>query len=172
MAQNNDASSEKPSSGSKNFGKLLLPLFAAVNLAVVGGGAFLVWKSTLGWHSPVTREPAAFEELKKERKVGEPGESLLYTMPAFTVNLMGLPHRLIRVEMTFEMLDKEGFEEIVRNGPVVRDSIVRILNRKSFDEIETIQGKLFLKDQIAVTLNQGFKVGVVKDIYFNQFLVQ
>lgn len=156
----------------KDFGKLLLPVFAVLNLAVVGGGAFLVYQSTLGYHSPVEREPAAFEELKKERKDGELAESVMFTMPPFTVNLSGTPRRLIRVEMTFEMLDKEGFEEIVRNSPAARDSIVRILNRKTFDDVETIQGKLFLKDQIAVALNQSLKNGVVKDIYFSQFLVQ
>jgi flagellar protein FliL len=97
---------------------------------------------------------------------------VLYTMPVFTVNLAGQPRRLIRVEMTFEMLDKEGFEEIVRNSPLARDEIMRILNRTTFDDIETIQGKLSLKDKIAVTLNESFKAGVVKDIYFNDFIVQ
>ncbi|RYZ69321.1 MAG: hypothetical protein EOP05_15020 [Proteobacteria bacterium] len=70
------------------------------------------------------------------------------------------------------MLDKDGFEEIVRNSPAARDAIMRILNRKSFDDVETIQGKLFLKDQISVALNEAMKAGVVKDIYFNEFLVQ
>ena len=96
----------------------------------------------------------------------------MYTMPVFTVNLTGNPSRLIRIEMTFEMLDKDGFEEIVRNSPRARDEIVRYLNSKSFDDLETIQGKLALKDGIAVALNQSMKTGVVKDIYFNEFLVQ
>jgi flagellar protein FliL len=96
----------------------------------------------------------------------------MYTMPGFVVNLAGSPRRLMKVEMTFEMLDKDGFEEIVRNSPSARDAIVRILNRKTFDDVETIQGKLFLKDQISVALNQAMKAGVVKDIYFNEFLVQ
>jgi flagellar FliL protein len=155
-----------------NLGKLVAPLFALVNLVVMGGGLFLVYKSTLGFESPVLREPAAFEALKKDRKEVELGGPVLYTMPSFTVNLSGAPRRLIRVEMSLEMLDKDGFEEIVRNSPAARDSIVRILNRKSFDDIETIQGKLFLKDQIAVSLNQSLKKGVVKDIYFSEFLVQ
>ena len=70
------------------------------------------------------------------------------------------------------MLDKDGFEEVVRNSPAARDSIVRILNSKTYDDIETIQGKLFLKDQIAVTLNRSLDEGVVKDVYFGEFLVQ
>lgn len=157
----------------RDLSKLMLPLFAVLNLAVVGGGAFLVYKSTLAYEPPVLREPAAAEALKKSAEsavaVSDP---VMFTMPGFVVNLSGQPRRLIKVEMTFEMLDKDGFEEIVRNSPAARDAIVQILNRKSFDDVETIQGKLFLKDQIAVTLNQTMRAGVVKDIYFNDFLVQ
>jgi flagellar FliL protein len=173
MADANNGQGDGQEAKKFDIGKILLPLFAVLNLAVVGGGAFLVYSATLGHKPQVLREPAALESLKKER-AGEPvvSEKVMYTMPPFTVNLAGQPRRLIRVEMTFEMLDKEGFEEIVRNSPRARDEIMRILNRKSFDDVETIQGKLFLKDQIAVTLNQSFKSGVVKDIYFNEFLVQ
>lgn len=154
------------------MGALMMPLFAVLNLAVVGGGAFLVYQSTLGYHPPTLREPAALAELDLERADGKTPEPVMYTMPGFLVNLDGEPNRLIKVEMTFEMLDKEGFEEIVRNSPAARDEIVRILNRKRFDDVESIQGKLFLKDQIAVALNRSMNAGVIKDIYFNQFLVQ
>jgi flagellar FliL protein len=160
--------------GGKKFdiGKILFPLFLVVNLGGVGAGAFLTYQATLGYEPPALREPAAMEELEEVRAGEEFPESVLYTMPSFTVNLDGQPRRLIRLELTFEMLDKESFEEIVRNSPVVRDVIVKILNRKTFDDIESIQGKLFLKDQIAVALNQTMKSGVIKDIHFSELLVQ
>ena len=168
-----EAATPPDSSGQKSLkGKLLLPVFALMNLVVLGGGAFLVYSGTLGYQHPFVREPAAFEALRESRKAAELGSSVLYTMPSFTVNLSGTPRRLVRIEMALEMLDKEGFEEVVRNSPAARDQVVRILNRKTFDDIETIQGKLFLKDQIAVALNQALKKGVVKDIYFSEFLVQ
>lgn len=172
MADASGGQTEGQGGAKRDLSKFLLPLIAVVNLATVGGGASLVFKSTLGFEAPVLREPAAMKEFEETRASDEVSESVLYTMPSFTVNLSGSPRRLIRVEMAFEMLDKDGFEEIVRNSPSARDSIVRILNGKSFDEIETIQGKLFLKDQIAVSLNKTMKAGVVKDIYFTQFLVQ
>ena len=168
-----DAKEAKAESAPKrDLSKLMLPLFAVVNLIVAGGGTFLTYKATLGYEPPVLREPAALEALKKSRETVGVSEPVLYTMPGFIVNLSGQPRRLIKLEMTFEMLDKDGFEEIVRNSPAARDAIVQILNRKTFDDIETIQGKLFLKDQIAVTLNQTMKAGVVKDIYFNDLVVQ
>lgn len=171
MAEEKKEQTEGGEAKKRNLGKLMLPLFALLNLVVVGGGAFLTYKATIAYEPPVLREPAAAAELEKKNfdVVSDP---VMYTMPGFVVNLAGTPRRLIKVEMTFEMLDKDGFEEIVRNSPSARDTIVRILNRKSFDDVETIQGKLFLKDQIAVALNQSMKAGVVKDIYFNDFVVQ
>jgi len=163
----------KGQDGGGKIGKLMRPLFAALNLFVLGGGVFLVFNGTIGYKPPILREPQAVQELQAQRMdVLGLVERVMYTMPPFTVNLSGQPRRLIRVEMTFEMLDKEGFEEIVRNNPRARDEIVRILNRKTFDDVETIQGKLKLKDEIAVTLNQSLKKGVVKDIYFGDFIIQ
>lgn len=160
--------------GAKKFdaSKIMLPLFALLNFAVLGAGVFMTYKATLGWVRPSVREPAAIEQLKAERETEGVRDSVLYTMPTFTVNLEGQPRRIVRVSLTLEMLDKDGFEEVVRNSPSARDSIVRILNAKTYDDIETIQGKLFLKDQIAVTLNKSLKEGVVKDVYFGEFLVQ
>ena len=152
--------------------KLMMPLFVVLNFTVLGVGSFMTYKATLGWIRPSVREPAAIEQLKEERETEGVRESVLYTMPTFTVNLEGQPRRIIRVSLTLEMLDKDGFEEVVRNSPAARDSIVRILNSKTYDDIETIQGKLFLKDQIAVTLNKSLEEGVVKDVYFGDFLVQ
>ncbi len=167
-------SAEGGSGGGKKFdlSKILFGVFVAADLVALATGAVLTYKATLGWVRPSVREPAAIAALKQERVTEGVRDSVLYTMPTFTVNLGGQPKRVIRVELTLEMLDKDGFEEIVTNSPAARDSIVRILNDKTYDDIETIQGKLFLKDQIAVTLNKSLKEGVVKDVYFNEFLIQ
>lgn len=172
QADKNQDAVAKAGAGSSKLAKLALPIFSAFNLAVLGGGTFLTYQATLGWVPPAVREPAAIEQLKIDRETEGVRDSVLYTMPTFTVNLEGQPRRIVRVTLTLEMLDKDGFEEVVRNSPAARDSIVRILNSKTYDDIETIQGKLFLKDQISVTLNRSLDEGVVKDVYFGEFLVQ
>lgn len=147
-------------------------IMVAGNFAILGGGAYLTYQNTMGYSPAVLREPAALAQLKAEREKENDKAAINYTLPPFTVNLSGNPRRLVRVEMTLEMLDEEGFEEVVQLNPAARDAIVRILNGKEFKDVETIQGKLFLKDQIAVTLNQHLKTGVVKDIFFSDFVVQ
>lgn len=160
------------------IGLILQVVFALVNLGVTGLGAFWVYSATMGWHSPsITEEQLAAQKEADEKKQAASGAEtgpLVYTMDKFTVNLAGEPKRTIRIEVNLEMLGKEGFEEIINtdNRAKARDQIVRILNDKTFGDLESIQGKLFLKDRIATDINALLDQGVVKDVYFSEFVVQ
>ncbi len=149
---------------------ILSILFAVVNLTVSGGGLFLVYMATLGYEHKTITETTELASLKQSLEA-EP-EAVIYTMDPLTVNLDGQPRRIIRTVISLEMMDSRGFEEVVRLGAQSRDEIVRLFNRKQFTDIETIQGKLYLKDQIARIVNSELKVGVVKDVYFNEFVIQ
>ena len=168
MAEEEKAGAEETK---KDRSGLMRILFLVLNLAVVGGGAALTYLSTIGYQSPIISEASEEEKLKEMRLYMEENP-IVYTMEPFTVNLAGRPKRTIRLEMSIEMLSEEGFEELIRQGGPARDEIVNILNRKKFEEIESIQGKLFLKDQIARKVNSYLEKGVVKDIYFSDFVVQ
>ncbi|MNU05152.1 flagellar basal body-associated protein FliL [compost metagenome] len=58
------------------------------------------------------------------------------------------------------------------NRAKARDKIVRLLNDNAFSDLETIQGKLFLKDKIAMEVNSILHRGIVKDVFFSDFVVQ
>lgn len=152
--------------------KLLPVLFIALNLGISGAGVYMVFLATIGWTYPALTEEEELARRGEEIKKSPIHLPVLYTMDKFTVNLDGTPRRMIQAQVSLEMLDEKGFEEVVTLGPQARDEIVRILNGKSFSEIETIQGKLFLKDQIASSLNKILEKGVVKNVYFSEFVVQ
>ena len=173
---------------------ILQGLFAVVNLVVVGGGAFLVYSSTIGWHPPtITEASLRAERGRKPASVSKPAEGqegtgeataahaeeegrapLLQKLDKFTVNLGGDTKRVIRLEVNLEMLNEESYDEVmdISRIPKIRDRIVSILNDKSFPDLEGIQGKLFLKDRIASEVNGLLDKGVVKDVYFSEFIVQ
>lgn len=157
----------------KNTGMILQIVFAVINLSVMGGGAYLVYASTIGWESPSISEEQADRELASVEESGDAGP-LIYTMDSFTVNLGGEPKRTIRVGVNLQMLGKDGYEEVMEpeNRAKARDRIVNLLNQSSFNEIDSIQGKLFLKDKIAGTVNGILRRGVVKDVFFSDFVVQ
>jgi flagellar FliL protein len=153
--------------------KILTGLFIVINLSVTGFGAYLVYASTLGWETPQITESSIKIDPRYQyaEKAGIP---YVYTMEKFTVNLNGEPRRTIRLEVNLNMLGKHDFEEVMNfdNRARVRDRILQLLNDKSFAELETIQGKLFLKDKIAMEVNTILNKGVVKDVYFTDFVVQ
>jgi flagellar FliL protein len=174
MAEQTEQKAQKKS---LPMGLILQILFAVVNIAVVGTGAYFVYASTIGWTSPqITEEQLAEQHQKEEEKSSSEAENgpLVYTMDKFTANLAGEPKRMIRVEVNLEMLGKDGFEEIINpdHSAKARDRIMKILEDKSFADLETIQGKLFLKEKIATEINALLDQGVVKDVYFSEFVVQ
>jgi len=164
---------ETPPAKPKNVGMILTAVFAVLNLGVMGGGAYLVYASTIGWQSPKITEEMLETEMSSKSD-DERYAPYIFTMDKFTVNLGGEPKRTIRLEVSLQMLGKEGYEEIMSpdSRAKARDKIVRVLNEKTFSELESIQGKLFLKDAIAMQVNSVLKEGVVKDVFFSDFVVQ
>jgi flagellar protein FliL len=166
------AEEKKAKQAPNNLGAIIQMIAAVLCIGITGTGGYLVYASTIGWEAPIITE----QQLKREiaSLTDDVKEPFIYTMDKFTVNLTGEPRRTIRIEVNLEMLGKDGFEEVinVENRAKARDSIVRILNESSFSDLESIQGKLFLKQAIAGEVNALLKQGIVKDIYFSEFVVQ
>ncbi len=169
----------KPSKKPLNLVLVAQVAFAAINLGVVGYGAYLVYASTLGWKAPsITEEQSAAQHDLDNADPAKQVGPLVYTMDTFTVNLAGDPlkdpKRTIQLEVNLEMLNKGGFQEVIDTdkNARARDKIIQILGAKTFPQVESIQGKLFLKDQIATELNGLLDEGVIKDVYFTKFVVQ
>ncbi len=155
------------------LGLILTITFIVINLGVTGTGLFLAYKGTIGWHPPVYTDEQATEKLKAEQAEMEK-LPLIFTMDPFKANLSDTPVRGIEVEVSVEMMNREGYEELIDsdNQAKVRDEILRILQGKSYDDIATVQGKLFLKDQFSEALNAILKKGIVRDIFFSQFKIE
>lgn len=160
---------EKPS----NLGKILAIVFVVINVVVSGAGIFLTYQGTIGWNSPKYTETMAMEKLEADMKELE-SLPLVYTLEPFKANLDGLPVRAIEIEVSVEMMSRQGFEELIDADNIVRvrDAIIRILQSKNYDNLETVQGKLFLKDQVALSLNEILIRGIVKDVFFSQFKIE
>jgi flagellar FliL protein len=167
------AEEKKAEAKPSNLGKILAIIFLVINVGVSGAGLFMVYQATIGWHAPKYTEETASKELEANMKELD-SLPLVYTLEPFKANLDGLPVRAVEIEVSVEMMNRQGFEELIDADNIVRirDTIIRILQSKNYDNLETVQGKLFLKDQIALSLNEILIRGVVKDIFFSQFKVE
>ena len=162
--------SKKPSLADK-LPKILLYGFVVINLVTMLGALIIVYNVKIAYHRPTITEETESKNLSIDREI-RAENPVLYSFEPFTVNLDGAPRKLVNTTIQLEMLSEEGYEEAVRLTPIERDQIVRILNSKKYEDIETIQGKLFLKDQIVTALNNILHTGSVKEVYFNNFVVQ
>ncbi|MCC6278590.1 MAG: flagellar basal body-associated FliL family protein [Oligoflexia bacterium] len=168
--QGEESSKPKPSFREK-LPKILKGLFIGLNAAVMLGGLGVIYNLKLIQGKPAITEESESAKASHDREIHE-NKPVLYSFDPFVVNLDGRPRKIVRTSIQLEMLSDEGYEEVVSQMPVARDQIVRILNRKKYEDIETIQGKLFLKDQIMTVMNSILRKGSVKEVYFNEFVVQ
>lgn len=165
MAEENNSPEPKKS------GKAMGLIFAIINIAFMAGALFVVFSSTLGAKVDAVHNEELEKQLEEFYKSYEQGP-VMYKMETFNANLYGLPQRMVRIDVTLEMLDAQGFEEVILNKAKTRDSMIRVMNSKRFDQIESVQGKLKLKNEIIASLNSLLDNGVVKNVYFSDFVVQ
>ena len=151
--------------------EILLNVFIILNGLCMIGGTLMIYKLKIAYHRPTINEEKESENLSLDREIRNE-HPVLFSFEPFTINLDGRPRKLVRTTIQIEMLNEEGYEEAVELTPVARDEIVRIFNSKRYEDIETIQGKLFLKNQIMTAMNNMLHKGTVKDVYFGDFIIQ
>lgn len=159
-----------PEEKAAKMAKIINVAVLAINTLVMAGGLWFLNK-TLTKPPPIITEETETAIHSKERELRDENP-VTYTFDPFTINLNGFPRKFLQTTIMIELLDESGFEEVVVKNAVIRDQILRILNSKTLADIDTIQGKLFLKDQIVVAINNVFTNSAVKEIYFTNFIVQ
>ena len=160
-----------PSFSLKKIIAMLPTIILVGNVIAMGLATYYAYMGTIGLTPEKIREMDARKYVYNEEIFND--RPVTYSLDPFTVNLADQDdQRIVQVKVTLEMLNEDGFEEVVSMGAHARDTIVTILNGKKFPELQTIQGKLFLKDEISVALNKQLKRSFIKDVYFSRFVLQ
>lgn len=157
MAEEKDEkTAEEPK---KKKGKLIL-LIGMVVVALLAGGAgayFYFSKS-----SPKDKK----EESKKE-------EGVMFPLEPFVVNLGDQGSmRFLKLTIQIELSKQEMADKAKIRAPQMRDSIITLLTSKTVDSIITPEGKLQLKDEISLRLNQILGEGSVRNVFMTDFVMQ
>jgi len=152
--------SEKEQAPKKS--KLKLIIIALVILLVGGGGIFGYSKYKKG------KDEKA--KIKKEETV-----SIICPIKSFVVNLLdkrNVGKRYLKVTMQLEVGKEEDKLLIEKNIPQLRDTVLLLLSSQTLKEINTMEGKLELKQALLSRMKQILGDGVVRRIYFTEFVVQ
>ena len=100
---------------------------------------------------------------------------MIYPLESFIVNLMdknGLSNRYLKVTISLDIGDEGNRKTVERHKPQLMDTILLLLSSQSFSDINTMEGKIELKQALLSRINQDLGGRIVHRIYFTEFVVQ
>ena len=109
---------------------------------------------------------------KPEEAVTDAGK--INALDPFTVNLttgIGTTPRYVRMNVSVELEQGVPDKEFDIKLPRVRDTIINLLNSKKALELNTVEGREQLKEEIKKSLNVFMMQSKVKGIYFTNFAI-
>ncbi len=161
MAENVETKTEEAPKKGKN--KFLLIILLAV--LILGGGGFFAFNTFF-----VHKEGEKTEKKKEEKKLNVE-KTYLFALDPFVVNLA--EHgRFLKATIQLEYDDPKQEEIIKQKTPILRDSIITLISSKSVDSISGPEGKIQLKDEILLRVNQIIGKDFFRNVYFSEFVMQ
>ncbi|MBI5638243.1 MAG: flagellar basal body-associated FliL family protein [Nitrospinae bacterium] len=104
---------------------------------------------------------------------GEGKMGLFVSLDPFIVNLASdAGKRYLKVTMQLELARPEMTNEVNNRMPQIKDAIITVLSSKPAEELLTIEGKFRLKEQVLTRVNNLLTSGVVKNVFFVEFVIQ
>jgi flagellar FliL protein len=90
----------------------------------------------------------------------------------FTANLAGpASASYVKVSVNFELSDETDEEEMKQRKPQFRDKIISLLNSKKSADLQSADGRNYLKEEIKTVANTFIKKGKVEGVYFSAFVI-
>ncbi|MBT8763640.1 flagellar basal body-associated FliL family protein [Desulfohalobiaceae bacterium Ax17] len=162
----------------KKKGGILKWIILLVLLIILGVGGFFGYKYFFaGPKDKVEAEggaqPQGEQQAQQEKQPAEQGPTEMYSLPPFVVNLADpLGRRYLKLSLDVELIDKKTVEVLEKKLPKVKDTILLLLSSKSFADIDSMEEKIQLKNEIVERLNQILGKAKVVRVYFTEFVVQ
>lgn len=190
MAKEEQAPAEQPEGGGGSKKKLFIIIGAAVGVAVILAVVFMMMgkggkkeaakegeaaKTEAGAHGGAAA-PAKAEGAHgggEAGKEGATGVSNVFALDPFIVNIYdGQELRYLKVKVELEMVNAAVKSELETRIAAIRDAILVLISTKTLHDIQDVQGKNQLKDEIMSSINRIIPPGKIAKIYFTDFVVQ
>ncbi len=156
---------------SKGFPKKWIII--GVVVLVLGGGGYAAWDFFLAKRFLDRNNPQTEQTRHSTAQVRDETFGSIYKMDSFIVNLLDREgKRYLKTTIEFEVENDDITKKLTRRTPQLRDAILLLLTSKSFEDISKPEGKLRLKNDLIVRVNQILPGGGIRTIYFTEFVVQ
>lgn len=169
------AEKKKPAEGAeegqkKKGGKLKLIIILVALLAILGGGGFAAWKFFLA-PSDTADSNSTNGTASDAPKEIEPTQTV--TLDPFVVNLADpMGRRYLKLNIDLEAINAAAGTEVTAAMPKIKDTLLLLLSSKTFGEINSLEQKIELKNEIMERMNQILGPSKIKNVYFTEFVVQ
>ncbi|MGZ3651936.1 MAG: flagellar basal body-associated FliL family protein, partial [Bdellovibrionota bacterium] len=101
-----------------------------------------------------------------------PSDSHFFSVGDFTANLAGpASSHYVKVTVNFEMNKEADEDELKARKPQFRDKVISLLNSKQPADIQSLEGRNSLKEEIKTVSNTFLKKGKIEGVYFSAFVV-
>lgn len=101
------------------------------------------------------------------------GATNVFPLEPFIVNIYdGQELRYLKVKVEMEMAAPGVKAELDARLAALRDAILVLLSSKTMQDIQDVQGKNQLKDEILAAVNKQIPPGKIAKIFFTDFVVQ
>lgn len=183
MAENTEQMEVQPPANKVPSAKNpLLTILVLVNTIAMGAIAYFQYMS----HEKLAQTPSIRDVVKAEMKkiTGEDGEVIetgeakiedgkLFPLDGFTANLAqgDGPRRFVRLNTVLKFSKESNEEEFKRRKAQIRDSIITTLNGKRPEDLLSVEGKSFLKEEIKAAINAFLVDGHVIDVFYVSFQI-
>jgi flagellar FliL protein len=99
--------------------------------------------------------------------------STVFPLEPFIVNIYdGQEVRYLKTKVEFEMASADVKAEIETRQAPLRDAILVLLTTKTLQEVQDLQGKNQLREEILTAVNKILPPGKITRVYFTDFVVQ
>ena len=174
---------EKPEGGGSKK-KLFIIIGAVVAVIIVALVAVLMLG---GGKKEGAKEGGGHGEAKTEEKKAEGGghggggaeagkaggAANIHELDPFIVNIYdGQELRYLKVKIEFELAAPEAKAELDGKKAQLKDAILILLTTKTLQDIQDLNGKNQLRDEILAAANKIIPPGKIAKVYFTDFVVQ
>jgi flagellar protein FliL len=178
----NEEEFEEGAEGGQESGKKKLPLKLIIIVAVVlilggGGGAFFMMGDKADTKATASTEDEAGEVAEGDEATTA-AEAIYFSLdPPFIVNFTGKSRaRFLQVSIQGLTRDAQVKEDITKHFPQVRNNLVLLLSSKTYDELNTQEGKVALRKQVLKEIQKVLETETgkegIEDVYFTSFVMQ
>lgn len=172
-----DAADEVKSSGGGGSSKLMMGLLG-LNMVVIVVVAVVLFLGQKKAAKEQSLDQIVTQTGDHGAAPAAPGEAAtapqarFFALGDFTANLAGpASSSYVKVTVNFEISQDADEEEMKQRKPQFRDKVISLLNSKKAADLQSPEGRNYLKEEIKTVANTFVTKGKVEGVYFSAFVI-